>query len=169
MKETVNVNIGSMAFTLDEDAYHALKHYFDEVRRHLPEGDTETLADIEARIAEIFREQVQSPMRVISLSHVRTAMAQMGAPAEFGEAREAADEAPAEEPHRLYRSRTNRSIAGVCGGLGDFFGIDPTLLRLVTLALILLGGLSLWVYILLWVIIPEKPLEFRLHRNKTNK
>ena len=39
MKETVNVNIGSVAFILDEDAYRVLGSYFDDIRRRLPEGD----------------------------------------------------------------------------------------------------------------------------------
>ena len=49
MKETVNVNIGSVAFILDEDAYRVLGSYFDDIRRRLPEGDAETMGDIEAR------------------------------------------------------------------------------------------------------------------------
>ena len=47
MKETVNVNIGSMAFTLDKDACRLLSSYFDDIRRRLPEDDAETMADIE--------------------------------------------------------------------------------------------------------------------------
>lgn len=53
MKETVNVNIGSQAFTLDEDAYRVLRNYLEDIRSRLPEYDTETMGDIEARIAEI--------------------------------------------------------------------------------------------------------------------
>lgn len=87
MKETVNVNIGSVAFILDEDAYRVLGSYFDDIRRRLPEGDAETMGDIEARVAEIFRERVASPMRVITLDVVRATMAQMGSPADFGEPR----------------------------------------------------------------------------------
>ena len=79
MKETVNVNIGSQAFTLDEDAYRVLRSYLDDIRSRLPEYDTETMGDIEVRIAEIFREIVSSPMRVITLDTVRTAMHRMGA------------------------------------------------------------------------------------------
>ena len=89
MKETVNANIGSMAFTLDEDAYRVLGSYFDDIRRRLPEGDAETMGDIEARVAEIFREKVASPMRVITLDVVRATMEQMGSPADFGEPRDA--------------------------------------------------------------------------------
>jgi len=56
----------------------------------------------------------------------------------------------------LRRSRTDRSIAGVCGGLAKHFGIDSTILRIVMLCLILFGGMSLWVYIIMWLLIPEE-------------
>jgi phage shock protein PspC (stress-responsive transcriptional regulator) len=58
---------------------------------------------------------------------------------------------------KLYRSREDRIIAGVCGGIAEYFEIDPTLVRLVTLVLIFAFGLSIWVYPILWLIIPEKP------------
>ena len=177
MKETVNANIGSMAFTLDEDAYRVLGSYFDDIRRRLPEGDAETMGDIEARVAEIFREKVASPMRVITLDVVRATMEQMGSPADFGEPRDAAqsgaeNEVPGEEPaeampRKLYRSRTERSIAGICGGLAAYFDADPTMIRLVMLLLILFGGLSIWAYIILWIVIPEEPArKFNIHRNR---
>ena len=51
MKETVNANIGSMPFTLYTDAYRVLGSYFDDIRRRLPEGDAETMSDIETRVA----------------------------------------------------------------------------------------------------------------------
>ncbi len=123
MKETVNVNIGSVAFILDEDAYRVLGSYFDDIRRRLPEGDAETMGDIEARVAEIFRERVASPMRVITLDVVRATMAQMGSPADFG------------EPRGAERSESAEA----------------------TLLLIFFGGLSLWVYIILWLIVPKAP------------
>ena len=57
---------------------------------------------------------------------------------------------------RLYRSRDNM-IAGVCGGVAAFFGLDATLVRIATIFLLLFGGLSLWVYIILWLIVPKAP------------
>ena len=173
MKETVNVNIGSVAFTLDEDAYLLLNGYFDDIRSRLPEGDSETMADIERRVAEIFRERVSSPMRVITLETVRATMAQMGSPSDFGERRTPEDTPHDDtemrsEPRKLYRSRTERSIAGICGGLGQFFDADPTMFRLVMLLLILFGGLSIWVYVILWFVIPEEPApKFNTYRKKS--
>lgn len=173
MKETVNVNIGSEAFLLDTDAYRTLRNYFDDILSRLPRDDGETMADIEARMAELFRERISSPMRVVTLDVVRGAMNRMGTPDDFGERPDGAqqtDEEAQAEPRRLYRSRTDRSIAGICGGLAEFFGTDPTLLRLVTLLLILFGGLSIWVYILLWIVIPEAPArKFDLSKNNQKK
>lgn len=58
--------------------------------------------------------------------------------------------------NKLYRT-PDGIIAGVCGGLAEFFGLDPSLIRIATLLLILFGGLSLWVYIILWIIVPKAP------------
>ncbi len=63
-----------------------------------------------------------------------------------------------EEPRRLYRSRTDRRISGICGGLAAYFKIDPTLVRLLfVLGLLLVGG-TFWAYIIMMIVIPEEPL-----------
>lgn len=56
---------------------------------------------------------------------------------------------------RLRRSRSDRVIAGVCGGLGRYLGVDPVLLRIAAVALALSGGLGLIAYIVAWAVIPE--------------
>ena len=58
---------------------------------------------------------------------------------------------------RLLRSPDDRMLAGVCAGIADFFGLDVSLVRIATLVLILFGGLSIWVYVLLWIIVPKAP------------
>lgn len=59
---------------------------------------------------------------------------------------------------KLYRSRIDRKIVGVCGGLGEYFGIDPTLVRLLfVLGLIFVGG-TLLAYLILAIVIPEEPV-----------
>ncbi len=170
MKQTVNVNIGSMPFTLDEDAYQALREYFADVRSRLPEEDIETEADVETRMGEILREKVASPMYVVSLDTVRAAIARLGTPDCFGvrhdDPRNEAGSSTNRRLDKLRRSRTDRSIAGVCGGLAEHFGIDSSLLRLITLLLILFGGLSIWIYVILWIVIPEAPSQSALHDKK---
>lgn len=61
------------------------------------------------------------------------------------------------KPKKLYRSRANRIIAGVCGGLGEYFSIDATIVRLVFAATIFFGGGGAFVYLLLWAIVPREP------------
>lgn len=58
---------------------------------------------------------------------------------------------------KLYRSRKDRVFAGVCGGIAEYLGIDSTVIRLITFLLIVPGGLSIWVYIALAIIIPSEP------------
>jgi phage shock protein PspC (stress-responsive transcriptional regulator) len=116
-------------------------------------------------------------MRVVTLDIVRAAIARMGASEEFGARREASPHdatvrgTTAQEPakRRLYRSRSDRSIAGICGGIAEFFDLDPTLVRLLTLLLILFGGLSIWVYAILWIIVPDQPVRRNDIRTDTKR
>ncbi len=58
---------------------------------------------------------------------------------------------------KLYRSKKNRIIAGVCGGIGEYFNVDPTLIRLLWLFISIMGGSGVLAYIIAWIIIPEEP------------
>jgi phage shock protein PspC (stress-responsive transcriptional regulator) len=59
-------------------------------------------------------------------------------------------------PRRLYRSRRERVIAGVCGGIADYFGIDPVLVRVATVALVFLGGAGLFLYVAALLLVPNE-------------
>jgi phage shock protein C len=59
---------------------------------------------------------------------------------------------------RLFRSRQERMLGSVCGGLAEYLGLDPTVVRLVFLLLFFLGGQGLLVYLIMWLIVPEEPL-----------
>lgn len=58
---------------------------------------------------------------------------------------------------RLYRSTDNAMIGGVCAGLAEYLDADPTIVRLVWVALVLFGGTGILAYLLAWVIMPPKP------------
>ena len=58
---------------------------------------------------------------------------------------------------RLYRARSDRKLAGVCAGIADYFGWDPTLVRVGWILLTLLGGSGVLLYLILWLVMPEAP------------
>lgn len=60
---------------------------------------------------------------------------------------------------KLRRSRKDRMIGGVCGGLGEYFHIDPVIIRLIFVLLLFANGIGLLAYILFWIIVPEEPSE----------
>ena len=161
MKEAINANIGQQVFTLDRDAYDRLTIYLNELRHHITTDTEEVMGDIEIRLAEILREGLPSQMMVVTLAMAERAIARIGAPEDFAsenrfETNETNNKHNTMETKKLRRSRTDRSIAGVCGGLANYLGIDATILRILTLCLILFGGMSLWVYIIMWLLIPEE-------------
>ena len=62
---------------------------------------------------------------------------------------------------RLYRSRIDRMIAGVCGGLAKYFDIDPTIVRVLFVVSIFIGGGGIIAYIILWIVVPEEQIIFQ--------
>ena len=157
MKETINVNLAQQAFTMDKDAYVTLTSYLEDIGRRLPADDTDTLPDIEARIAEIFRERVPSPMMVITYATVLATMQQIGNAEMFGEANRPLNDA--EQPHvgkkstrRFVRSIDDKAIAGVCGGIAEYFGIDSTLVRIIFVVGVIAGFSTGLLYFILWLV-----------------
>lgn len=57
---------------------------------------------------------------------------------------------------RFYLSSTDKKIGGVCGGLAEYFDIDPLLVRIITFILIWCGTVGLWVYLLVWLLAPKR-------------
>ena len=64
---------------------------------------------------------------------------------------------PVDPTRKLYRSRTHRMLAGVCGGLAEYFNVVATLVRVAFLLLTALGGAGVLVYLGMWVIVPDEP------------
>jgi phage shock protein C len=61
------------------------------------------------------------------------------------------------QTRKLYRSRTERMLAGVCGGLAQYFNLDATLIRVLFIVLTVLGGAGLVIYVAMWIIVPKEP------------
>ena len=161
LREKVNrqlkVKIGTTAFSIEENAYHALENYLDDIRERLEEGTAaETIGDLEMRIADLLSGWLGNPENVVDIYHVRKVQEQIGRPEEFGELRRPQGGHLGKEDavKKLSRSSSEKVIGGVCGGIARFTNIDPTLLRVVTLLLVVFAGLSLWIYIILWLFLP---------------
>jgi phage shock protein PspC (stress-responsive transcriptional regulator) len=63
------------------------------------------------------------------------------------------------QPRKLYRSISQRQLGGVCGGLGEYLNVDPTIMRLIFVAgFFLTGSLTFWAYLVMWIVVPESTL-----------
>ena len=148
---------------MDEDAYGMLKKYLNEIEIRLDGvDDKETMQDIEIRIADIFNGAISARSQVVDAALVKRAIAIIGSAREVGGTRR---RLPDQEPgpgldrqRRLYRSRREKIIGGVCGGIAEYSEIDLTLVR-VLMALFIIFGVGLMVYIVMWIIIPLEPAK----------
>ncbi len=154
MKKTLNVNIGSVAFVIDEDAYYMLRNYLDDVRSRFDVNEqAEVMNDVEMRVADILSEAIASPRQVVNTDHVRRAIAIIGKADEFGEKRWQ-EKRGVGGNRKLMRSRYDKVIGGVCGGLAKYLNVDPLLVRIIMLVLLLCGSFGFWLYIILWIVVP---------------
>ena len=60
---------------------------------------------------------------------------------------------------KLYRSNTDRKLCGVCGGLAEYFDIDPVIIRLIFIFLTLFGGGGLLIYLICALVVPKSPIK----------
>ncbi len=163
MKKTFTINISGTVFHIEEDAYDVLQKYLVNLKNHFGPGEEgkEILADIEARIAEIFIEKSISVQKVVSLDMVNEAIGIMGTPEDFTEQGgedepEGVETEEAKRKRRLYRDPDHRVFGGVCGGLGAYFNMDPVILRIIFVALLFItGGAAFMAYIILWIAVPK--------------
>ena len=161
MKKTFTINISGTVFHIEEDAYEMLQKYLVKLKNHFgnEEDGKEILADIEARIAEIFVEKTSDENKVITSSLVAQVMETMGTPEDFAEEEGEEEEytAGTKRKKRLYRDPEHRVLGGVCGGLGAYFNMDPAILRIIFVVLLIVTSLipALLAYIILWIAVPK--------------
>jgi phage shock protein C len=60
------------------------------------------------------------------------------------------------QPRKLYRSQADRKLAGVCGGLAEYFNVDVTLVRILFVVLAVCGGAGLLLYLAMWILVPDR-------------
>lgn len=163
MNKTININLAGIFFHIDEEAYSKLHRYLESIKKSFlnSPGSDEIIADVEARIAELFSERMLNERQVINSKDVDEVIAIMGQPEDYLVDEDVFEDAPNSKTtyntkKQLFRDTDNKFIAGVSAGLGHYFGIDPVWLRIVWIVLVILGfGSPILVYIILWVIMPE--------------
>lgn len=164
MNKTLTINISGIIFHIEEDAYDSLSKYLATIKGYFShtDGGNEIMSDIEARIAELLQGRIGPSKQVILMSDVEFVMSTMGKPEDFGgePSRQENNEQAQEEPgqkikRRLFRNPDDKAIGGVCGGLAAYLDIETVWVRLAMFVLLFFGGLSFWVYIILWIVMPE--------------
>lgn len=173
MNKVYNINLGGYPFTIDEDAYNHLRSYLEAIHNHFrtTEGYEEITHDIEARLAELFVEQLNN-RPIVGFQEVEDAIAIMGRPEEFGadpvsEGESFADGGQTKADgtdtkfkiktgKRLYRDKEDSVVGGVAAGLTAYFGIaDPIWIRLFFVLVVISGGIGIPLYLILWALMPE--------------
>jgi phage shock protein PspC (stress-responsive transcriptional regulator) len=172
MNKTISINIGGFVFNIEEDAYQKLYHYLEAVKRNFTatEECEEIMSDIESRIAEIFKSKLSPMKEVVTSKDVDDVIAVMGKPEDYatddsGTRKEPDSSTRSQANHdqpnaegrrkRLYRDTENGALGGVCSGLAHYLGLEVTIIRIIFLAFIFAGGISILVYVILLVAVPE--------------
>jgi len=156
MNKTVNINLASTFFHIDENAYQILERYLRKLKEGFKDtaGGEEILQDIEARIAELFQDLKTNPDYVINTADVEKIIGIMGEP-ETVLSEEDINTSQEKIHRKLYRDPEDKYIGGVAAGLGHYFKIDATWIRLIWLFLALFsGGVFTLIYILFWILVP---------------
>jgi phage shock protein PspC (stress-responsive transcriptional regulator) len=198
MKKVININFQGRVIPIEESAYEDLQKYTDSLRRYFAreEGRDEIINDIENRIAELFSERLKKDATgCITDADLNEIIKGIGRPEEFDDAEEmggtnatgnttgttagtqqqAWSASAASEPRgSWYRNQNDKVLGGVCSGLAHYLKVDPTIVRIL-FALITLGGFGsgILLYIIFWIVLPARPMEFnvrrRLYRNPDEK
>ena len=166
MNKTVNINLANTFFHIDEEAYNKLRRYLESIKRSFSgtAGSDEIIADIEARIAELFTEKMEHERQVITQKEVDAVINVMGQPEDYmvdedifeDEPRSKSKKATASSRvKKLYRDTEQKYIGGVCSGLEYYLGFDALWIRLIFILLAVFTGFGLIAYILLWILVPE--------------
>jgi len=178
MNKVININFQGRVIPIEEPAYEELKKYVESLRQYFSkeEGKEEIINDIENRIAELFSEKLKiTDNAFISEAHVEAIIASIGRPEQFEEeslASSADKETaythtsssstgnPGTARESLYRNANEKILGGVCSGLAAYLKIDTTIIR-VLFALLAVGsfGFGLLLYVVLWVLLPERYLN----------
>ncbi|MDK7375651.1 MULTISPECIES: PspC domain-containing protein [Weeksella] len=177
MDKTISISLGGFSFIVNEEAYHQLRRYLEDIKQSLQgtEGVEDIIEDVEQRIAELLRERLQYK-EVVNDADIAYVISVMGRPEqymvddEFSYQEESTTSNESKEEtagnpmtkKRLFRDPDDKIISGLCSGLAHYLGLDPWAVRAVWFILLMLGiftGVStimvLFAYFLMVMFIPK--------------
>ena len=184
MKKTLNINIGSRVFNIDEDAYDLLSRYLESIKKYFQKINIEDdiFQDIENRISEKFNSILKN-RESLNIDDINNIIKEMGTLDDFKEAYNDFDTNDFNNQNneskttgkrkRIYRNTSDKVIAGVASGLANYFSVDPIIFRLIFIVS-LFTGFGLIAYLIFWIGIPANDSgkineNKRLYRDGDNK
>lgn len=159
MKKNFSVNIQGRLFHIDEDAYELLEEYFDYLNAGF-ENETEKqeiIDDFHKRISEELWELTKGDnQHIVNILHVRKVLAGLG----YSGQQDKQENNDKTRTRRLFRHPDDRLLGGVCGGIAQYFNIDPLIVRIIFVVLFFTGA-GFLAYLIMWIVVPlaRSPLE----------
>ena len=189
MNKIININLAGRLIPIDESAYDQLRDYLSRLKAFFSreEGGDEIVRDMEDRMGELFQDKLNKGTPCIMAKDIDDMIGIMGSPEqienEAGEEesvkgnasrKSAQPVSESSKPRHLSRSKRDKLIGGVCGGLASYFNIDPIIVRIALILITMAWGAGIIVYLLLWAILPEGDdsspvVKRRLYRNPKQK
>jgi phage shock protein PspC (stress-responsive transcriptional regulator) len=166
MKKTITINLSGVIFSIDDDAYELLNLYLKKIESHFSDkGEREDImADIEARIAELFSPSGSTGIHSVTLEDVEKVIGIMGNPEDIADTSDQAgrQNTGSGKPYtsgsrtgkRIYRDIDKRIFGGVCSGMAAYWSIDVIWIRIIFVILALGAFSGVLIYLLLWIVIP---------------
>lgn len=174
MDKTISISLGGFSFIVDDRAYLKLKSYLDEIRHSLQgmEGTDDIIADVETRIAELFKEKLGA-REVVNENDVEHIIQIMGRPEQYIDEEESETKNTYDRSHyknqatgervkkKLYRDPNDKIIAGVLSGLAHYLGIETWITRVLWIVLFFADSVISFTtftvvgYIILWIVLPK--------------
>lgn len=186
INNTLEVQIASISFHVEQAAYPALKAYLMDLKRCFPE-DSLTIEDIETRMAEVLLERLSIDKGTIDKNDVELMILQVGTAKEIAlaegidldlgyfERKDQWQNLKKAEPKRELRNvgkkftlqKRDKKVAGVASGIADYYNIDPAFVRLGFVAAVLGGGFGIPLYGAAWLAMPKDPNEGMLQEKQS--
>ena len=143
MKKIIYVHLAGKMFQIEEEAYTYLHNVLSNQWKK---------QELEVHVAERLQEKLHAGKNAITFPDVVDVLYQLGFSAsEYQAATETLHK------KRLYRQLKDKVLGGVCTGLAEYFEMDPVLIRVLFVIALFLGSIGLWLYLILWIVVPKAP------------